>query len=178
MTEVAVHDEQTTLRDRFMKARAESGLSQEDAARALGMSVSSVARKERGEQPTTRRDVAAAEQMARDARLGKVPRGTRSEPVVASQSARRSARDWFRDYTISSRLADFLAKLKADLRASDDELEAAHRGIVDSPYFVQSVGGQTADRLFDRQEFEDQFAFLMDFARRQIEHARGKGGKR
>src|ERR1051326_8702253 len=62
MTELLMapgHNER--LRDRFANARERLGLTQEQLAAALGMSVSSVARKERGEQAVTERDVAALE---------------------------------------------------------------------------------------------------------------------
>jgi transcriptional regulator with XRE-family HTH domain len=69
-----------TLRVRFKAARAASGLTQEDAAAALGVSTASVSRKERGDQPVNMRDVAAMERITADMQksqgLGTVPRET------------------------------------------------------------------------------------------------------
>jgi transcriptional regulator with XRE-family HTH domain len=69
------------LRERFKRARVDSGLSQEEVAERLGMSTASVSRKERGDQPVTARDVEAMESVRNriahePTRLGTVSRGT------------------------------------------------------------------------------------------------------
>jgi transcriptional regulator with XRE-family HTH domain len=76
MADVPVQNRQKSLRDRFTKARVATGLSQEAAGAGIEMSSSSVARKERGEQVVTIRDVLAMERLAEATRPGKVPRGT------------------------------------------------------------------------------------------------------
>lgn len=128
VTDLHRHDEQGELRKRFVDARKASGLSQEEAATAVGMSGSSVARKERGEQVITKRDVAAMEQLVRDRRTGTVPRGT-SE---GNHSAQRFA--WNRVVNGESVRA-YLSSLRDDLHAlgaTADEEDEAVRSVRES----------------------------------------------
>lgn len=76
MVESSTEAQRDALRERFIQARVASGLTQEQAAKALGISTASVSRKERGEQPVTMRDVAAMERTVTDRGLGTVSRGT------------------------------------------------------------------------------------------------------
>jgi transcriptional regulator with XRE-family HTH domain len=122
------------LTRRFIAARERSGLTQEQAAQELGLSVASMSRKELGKQPVTSRDVAAMERIADGApRLVKVPRGT----LVAREPVAR----------YNAKLDRIQAFERQMIRLGADDFEADHvreraRAFVEA---IHSQGGTDID---------------------------------
>jgi len=155
VTDLPIRDEQVELRKRFVAARAASGLSQEEAAAAVGMSGSSVARKERGEQIVTKRDVAAMEQLVRDQLPGTMHRNGSGRDATGSPGPRFA---WTRVVALDN--------VRAFLRAFGDELHALGASPDEEDEAVRSVreSGGRAYNAEQKDWTEDEAIDLMKIA--------------
>ncbi len=123
---------QDELIRRFIAARQALGISQDEAARRLGVSGGTVSRWERGKQTIKKRDVDAIERLASESAEDPdetVPRGTSDGQRMAWERVVNTerAQDW---------LDDFRARLRK-LGVGQDERDSAVRsvrrvGLVDS----------------------------------------------
>lgn len=120
---------------RFTRAREELGISQEEAAKRLGVSGGTVSRWERGAQSIKPRDVDAIEKLVEAKRLDEtVPRGT----VPAAMASERTKR--------IDRFGLEMARLGADDFEVDTVREAA-RSFLES---IMSHGGTDVDAELDQ----------------------------